>query len=37
MDDGKWEIGYHIAKKFEGMSIYQNEKRKICKYVYKLN
>lgn len=37
MDDGKWKIGYHIAKEFEGMSIYQNEKRKICKYVYKLN
>lgn len=38
MDDGKWEIRYvHIAKEFEGIAIYQNEERKICKYVYKLN
>ena len=87
MDDGKWEVGYHIAKQyvgngyateavkvflpeimkklnineilgicvvenvasikvlektgfvkeFEGMGIYQDEERKICKYIYKLN
>lgn len=87
MDDGKWEVGYHIAKmyagngyateavkaflpkimkkldikeiygicvaenvasikvlekvgftkEFEGMGIYQDKEREICKYVYKLN
>ena len=87
MNDGKWEIGYHISKiytgngyateavnaflpkimkkldikeilgicvaeniasirvlektgfkkEFEGMGIFQEEERKICKYIYKLN